>query len=309
MAMKESYYTIDGQMIGYKDQNGRKDFLTDALGSVTAEVDQTGNVKTFDGRYNPYGGDLSSTGSRGKYGWVGSWGYRETDLTASSHYVRARHFLKTSGCWTTGDKLWPEESAYSYAEARILSYVDYTGEDAGYPSYPVKPDDLDSKYYVGTPGCPRRGKDAEPPTGPLPSPCALWPGGPCAYAKAHGAFPPNVYGRIVCCDGSVSTCDNVPTSRQPGIIKCVHEHERRHTNDQDCPPRGYSLGGPVAPGGECAAYPVELNCLLRNLKKDCPIPSITCFNDYFDRISWVCHELIHRKCPTPKICSRFNKYP
>ena len=71
-----NYYTVDGQMIGYKDAGGRKDFLTDALGSVTAEVDQTGATKTFDGRYKPYGGDLSSSGTRGSYGWVGTWGYR-----------------------------------------------------------------------------------------------------------------------------------------------------------------------------------------------------------------------------------------
>ena len=59
MAMKERYYTVDGQMIGYKDAAGRKDYLTDALGSVTAEVDQAGATKTFDGRYKPYGGDLT----------------------------------------------------------------------------------------------------------------------------------------------------------------------------------------------------------------------------------------------------------
>ena len=58
-------YTIDGQMIGYKDAGGRKDFLTDNLGSVTAEIDQTGNTRSFEGRYKPYGETLSSTGARG----------------------------------------------------------------------------------------------------------------------------------------------------------------------------------------------------------------------------------------------------
>ena len=122
-----NYYTIDGQMIGYKTAAGRKDFLTDALGSVTAEVDQTGATKTFDGRYQPYGGDLSSTGTRGSYGWVGTWGYRETGLSSSSHYVRARHFSKTIGRWNTVDPLWPIESAYGYAGGRIINSVDPSG--------------------------------------------------------------------------------------------------------------------------------------------------------------------------------------
>lgn len=125
-----NYYTIDGQLIGYKDQGGRKDFLTDALGSVTAEVDQTGITKTFDGRYKPYGGDLSSTGTRENYGWVGSWGYRGTGLTSSSHYVRARHYSKISGNWTTIDILWPEEMAYGYAGCNPLLLFDPTGEAA-----------------------------------------------------------------------------------------------------------------------------------------------------------------------------------
>ena len=60
MAMKEQYYTIDGQMIGYKTAAGRKDFLTDALGSVTAEVDQTGATKTFDCLYPALGSDSQS---------------------------------------------------------------------------------------------------------------------------------------------------------------------------------------------------------------------------------------------------------
>ncbi len=122
-----NYYTIDGQMIGYKTAAGRKDFLTDALGSVTAEVDQTSATKTFDGRYKPYGGDLSSTGTRGGYGWVGSWGYRGASLSDSSHYVRARHYSKTSGNWTTTDPIWPIQSGYSYVGATPTKLTDPSG--------------------------------------------------------------------------------------------------------------------------------------------------------------------------------------
>jgi RHS repeat-associated protein len=122
-----NYYTIDGQMIGYKTAAGRKDFLTDALGSVTAEVDQTGATKTFDGRYKPYGGDLSSTGTRGSYGWVGTWGYRGTGLTSSSHYVRARNYSGISSLWTTVDPIWPNEATYNYSNANPIAFSDSTG--------------------------------------------------------------------------------------------------------------------------------------------------------------------------------------
>lgn len=121
-----NYYTIDGQMIGYKDQNGRKDFLTDALGSVTAEVDQS-CTKTFESRYKPFGGDLGATGVRGHYGWIGSWGYRETDLDKSSHYVRARHYSKTSGTWLGVDVLFPIERAFAYANDGPTHAIDPSG--------------------------------------------------------------------------------------------------------------------------------------------------------------------------------------
>jgi RHS repeat-associated protein len=114
-------------MIGYKTAAGRKDFLTDALGPVTAEVDQTGNTKTFDGRYKPYGGDLSSTGTRGSYGWIGKWGYRETGLSGSSHYVRARHYSNKSGNWTTRDPLFPRQRPMAYVTGKVLRATDPSG--------------------------------------------------------------------------------------------------------------------------------------------------------------------------------------
>jgi RHS repeat-associated protein len=124
-----NYDTIDGRMIGYHVGGVQKDFLTDALGSVTAEVDQTGNTKTFDGRYKPYGGDLSLTGTRGKYGWVGSWGYRETGLSASSQYVRARHFSQNSSPWTSVDSVWPNELPFAYVNGSPIMISDPTGSD------------------------------------------------------------------------------------------------------------------------------------------------------------------------------------
>ena len=129
MALKERYYTVDGQIVGYKKSGVRKDFLTDAFGSVTAEVDQTGNTKTFDGRYQPYGGTLSSSGSRGSFGWVGIWGYRDTSAFASNYYVRARHYSKTSGNWNTVDPIWPFQTSYQYGDGAPVSNIDPSGLD------------------------------------------------------------------------------------------------------------------------------------------------------------------------------------
>ncbi len=135
MAMKEQYYSIEGQMISYKDMGGRKDFLTDALGSVTAEVDET-CTKTFEGRYKPYGSDLSSFGPRGKYGWVGTFGYRETALVQPSHYIRARHYTSVSGNWNERDIYWPNERSYAYVVGRSTYAPDPSGNGAGDKGFP-----------------------------------------------------------------------------------------------------------------------------------------------------------------------------
>ncbi len=122
-----NYYSVNGQMIGYKSGGARKDFLTDNLGSITAEYDQTGVNQTYKARYKPYGGIQSSTGTSGKFGWVGSWGYRRMDIRGSSHYIRARHLSEISGNWTTVDFAWPDELPYNYSFSNPLLYIDPFG--------------------------------------------------------------------------------------------------------------------------------------------------------------------------------------
>ena len=124
-----NYYTVDGQMLGYKGATGRKDFLRDNVGSVTAEIDQTGSNRTFDGRYRPYGNLLWSTGAPGKFGWIGSWGYRSTGLKVSTQYIRTRHYSYVNGAWITVDPLWPFEQTYLYARLNPDVYVDLLGLD------------------------------------------------------------------------------------------------------------------------------------------------------------------------------------
>jgi hypothetical protein len=121
MGLSTSYYTVDGEIIGESTNGTRLDYLTDALGSVTAKVNQVGSVAST-ARYKPYGDQLS--GSTYIFGWVGSYGYRKA---VNGSYVRARHYSKLIGAWTTVDPLWPEEHSYGYAKGNTSTYDDFTG--------------------------------------------------------------------------------------------------------------------------------------------------------------------------------------
>ena len=48
-----------------------------------------------------------------------------------SHYVRARHYSYVTGCWSTVDPLWPDESAYGYVSGQSLFWIDPTGWQKG----------------------------------------------------------------------------------------------------------------------------------------------------------------------------------
>jgi len=102
-----NYYTVNGALIGEKTAGGsRTDYLTDALGNVTATLNQSGQVvNTY--RYKPYGAQLAKTGvgADPAFRWVGSQGYRQTGKKYSDVYVRARHYDSLSARWTTKDPL------------------------------------------------------------------------------------------------------------------------------------------------------------------------------------------------------------
>jgi RHS repeat-associated protein len=126
MAMKKRFYTMNSQMMAYDEGGVTKDFLTDHLGSITAEINQA-QTRTYDTRYSAYGRNNWSTGTGCGFGWVGSYGYRETGLFHMSHYVRARHYSYLTGGWSTVDPLWPRESAYGYVSGRTSSKRDPSG--------------------------------------------------------------------------------------------------------------------------------------------------------------------------------------
>ncbi|MEY4881324.1 MAG: hypothetical protein RLZ87_753, partial [Armatimonadota bacterium] len=126
MPMTERFYSVNGQMMGYESGGVKKDFLTDHLGSITAEIDQT-QTRTYDTRYSAYGRNNWSTGTGCGFGWVGSYGYRETGLFHMSHYVRARHYSYVTGGWSTVDPLWPRDASYGYVRGRTTKLKDPTG--------------------------------------------------------------------------------------------------------------------------------------------------------------------------------------
>lgn len=123
----KTFHTVDSQMMSYIENTFRFDLLTDYLGGVTAIVDGS-QIRTFDTRYSAYGRNNWSTGNGCGFGWVGSYGYRETGLFHMSHYVRARHYSYVTGGWSTVDPLWPQESAYEYAGGRATGMVDPSGK-------------------------------------------------------------------------------------------------------------------------------------------------------------------------------------
>jgi hypothetical protein len=127
MAMKRSFYTIDGVIVGEQTSSGRINYATDALGSVTGTLVGNQLVNTY--AYKPYGALLASTGSgtAPKQQWVGNLGYRPTGRAQSDYYVRARHHGAVPGRWTTVDLLWPAEHPYTYALCMPTSRADATG--------------------------------------------------------------------------------------------------------------------------------------------------------------------------------------
>jgi RHS repeat-associated protein len=121
-------------MMAYDEGGVTKDFLTDHLGSITAEINQA-QARTYDTRYSAYGRNNWSTGTGCGFGWVGSYGYRETGLFHMSHYVRARHYSYLTGAWSTVDPLWPSTSAYGY----VLSQPTWLVDPAGLQGKPAIP--------------------------------------------------------------------------------------------------------------------------------------------------------------------------
>ena len=124
-----TYYRQDGEILSEDSDGSVLDFLTDALGSVTATVDQTATIQSK-ARYKPYGDLLS--GSVLRMAWVGSLGYRPTGLAFSNYYMKARHYGSKQGQWTTKDALWLLFGPYSYGSSNPALVTDPSGNSPNY---------------------------------------------------------------------------------------------------------------------------------------------------------------------------------
>ena len=124
------YYTVNNEIIAeHTLGQSRLDYVTDALGSVIATVDQTLTVQST-ARYKPYGATLASTGNDLTFGYTGSTGSRTTGLPHTDLYNRNRHVGSVEGRWTTVDTLWPDEAAYSFVTANPTTLTDPSGLQA-----------------------------------------------------------------------------------------------------------------------------------------------------------------------------------
>jgi len=129
-----NYYTIAGEIIGeHTAGQSRLDYVPDALGSVTATINQSLTVEST-ARYKPYGASLASTGPAPMFGWVGrTGGYRTTGLPHTDVYVRARHVGSLDGAWTTIDPLWPGEQPFGYGKNSPTVRTDRLGLSVSTP--------------------------------------------------------------------------------------------------------------------------------------------------------------------------------
>jgi len=127
--MPITYYdTVNGQLIGETTSGVRTEYLTDALGSVSATVNSSGEiVNTY--RYKPYGQLLAKTGSGEdpRYLWTGNTGSRRTLVTYAEQYNQARHYGARQAGWTTVDPLWPTQLMFGYVWGNPTNYTDPSG--------------------------------------------------------------------------------------------------------------------------------------------------------------------------------------
>jgi RHS repeat-associated protein len=126
--MPAVYYHLVGGKIRGQTAVGRRDYLTDALGSITATTDSAAHVEN---RYRskPSGGLLSKAGiaTDSRFLWTGDTGSRLTGCNSAEQYNIARHYGTRLARWVSVDPSWPVETAYIYSRANPTSILDPGG--------------------------------------------------------------------------------------------------------------------------------------------------------------------------------------
>ena len=127
-ALVQSGGSLVGEVEDVQGQQNTNYYLTDFLGSVMGETDDSNTVWN-QRRYTPYGLLLSGDPFVDYApSWVGAWGYRYGPPAYAQFYVWHRTLAQETSQWTTRDLLWPEELAYAYVGGNPVTYLDSSGK-------------------------------------------------------------------------------------------------------------------------------------------------------------------------------------
>jgi len=294
MPTETNYHTVRGRIIGQSVGGIQTDYLTDALGSVSATVNSSQAVmNTY--RAKPYGQSLARTGSGidPKFLWTGDTGSRRTGLSGADQYNRARHYGSRQAQWTTLDPLWPGEWPYSYAALSPVVRIDHWGNSS------VKCGDCCSgadKWFEDRSDHCKEGKWTKcPDPNQVAAECAKLGQASCLALKkaiqeigelcskmcAGGGYGKGEQwdAAAYCCvdDGKskgceVRCCSNTADTWRGNplkacIMKCLLLHENNHLIECNKYPPGPKDEPPYS---ECCAYYSQLVCLARTFTALCP---------------------------------------
>lgn len=133
--MSVVYTRIGGQLVAETRNGVCTQYISDTNGNLVGEINEQGEV-TYRCEYWPFGEVREETGTkRSEWGFAGLLGCM-TD-NPSSIYMRARIYQPEYARWQTVDPLWPDQSAYIYADANPVSRIDPSGKqywDYGLPT-------------------------------------------------------------------------------------------------------------------------------------------------------------------------------
>lgn len=124
MAAKRRFYSANGQIFAQRDESGRKNYVTDGLGSVTG-ASTNGSISGA-ARYSPLGRTIAGA-SGTSLGWIGAQGYVPTARANASHFIGRRHYDSRLGRWTSLDPMWPIMPGYGYASNNPMTKTDPSG--------------------------------------------------------------------------------------------------------------------------------------------------------------------------------------
>lgn len=124
----------DGNLISLRNDNVSSYYVLDALGSVLALTDSTGNTDTATYTYDPYGNTTSSAGSQtglNPFGYASGY----TDPSGQIHFGQ-RYYAPTVGSWTQLDSLSQindptQADRYTYAGDNPINLADPSGQCGG----------------------------------------------------------------------------------------------------------------------------------------------------------------------------------